>query len=132
MSDNEKEMSFWDHLEEFRWTLIRIIIALVVLTIVGLIVIPHIFDPIILAPKSSDFVTYRFFEKASEYIPFLPDFSAETFNVEILNLNMTSQFMTYISTSFAFAFLFAIPYLLYEVWRFVSPALYENEAKVIK
>ncbi len=132
MSDNEKEMSFWDHLEEFRWTLIRIIIALVVLTIVGLIVIPHIFDPIILAPKSSDFVTYRFFEKASEYIPFLPDFSAETFNVEILNLNMTSQFMTYISTSFAFAFLFAIPYLLYEVWRFVSPALYENEAKGIK
>ena len=132
MSENEKEMSFWEHLEEFRWTLIRIIIALVLFSIVGLIIMPLIFDLVILAPKSSDFITYRFFEKAREYIPFLPDFSAESFTVEILNINMTSQFMTYISSSFAFAFLFTIPYLLYEVWRFISPALYENEVKGIK
>ena len=70
----EKEMSFWDHLEEFRWTIIRILITLVVLSLVGFIVVPRIFDSIILAPRSSDFITYRFFEKASQYIPFLPDF----------------------------------------------------------
>ena len=67
-------MSFWDHLEEFRWTIIRILITLVVLSLVGFIVVPRIFDSIILAPRSSDFITYRFFEKASQYIPFLPDF----------------------------------------------------------
>lgn len=128
----EREMSFWDHLEEFRWTLIRIIGALLVLTIVGFIIIPSIFDTIILAPRSSDFVTYRFLEEAGKYIPFLPDFSAESFDVKMLNINMTTQFMTYISTSFAFAILFTIPYILYELWRFVSPALYDNEAKGVK
>jgi sec-independent protein translocase protein TatC len=128
----EKEMSFWDHLEEFRWTIIRILITLVVLSLVGFIVVPRIFDSIILAPRSSDFITYRFFEKAGQYIPFLPDFSADSFNISLLNINMTTQFMTYISTSFAFAVLFSIPYIIYEVWRFISPALYENEAKGVK
>ncbi|MDD4631567.1 twin-arginine translocase subunit TatC [Proteiniphilum sp. UBA5510] len=128
----EKEMSFWDHLEEFRWTLIRIIIAVIVFSIVGFILIPHIFDTIILAPRTSDFVTYRFLDKASRFIPFLPDFSAESFNVNILNINMTTQFMTYISTSLAFGVLCTIPYILYEIWKFVSPALYANEAKGIK
>jgi len=128
----EKEMSFWDHLEEFRWTLIRIAIAVSVLTVVGLIIMPKIFDEVILAPRSSDFITYRILENASKYIPFMPDFSAESFNVTILNINMITQFMTYISTSFAFAVLFSIPYILYEIWRFVSPALYENEIKGVK
>lgn len=128
----EKEMSFWDHLEEFRWTIIRIIGAVLVFTVAGLILIPKIFDQVILAPRSSDFVTYRFFEKAGEYLPFLPDFSADAFNVELLNINMTTQFMTYISTSLAFGLLLTIPYILFELWRFVSPALYENEAKGVK
>lgn len=125
-------MSFWDHLEEFRWTLIRIIIAVVTFSIAGFILIPRIFDNVILAARSSDFVTYRFLEKAGEYIPFLPDFSAQAFEVEILNISMTTQFMTYISTSLAFGVLCTIPYILYELWKFVSPALYENEAKGVK
>ena len=125
-------MSFWDHLDELRGHLIRIILALVILTIVGLIIVPKIFDSIILAPRSSNFVTYRFFEKMGEYIPFLPDFSGDSFSVTMLNINMTTQFMTYISTSFAFAVIFAIPYLFYEIWKFVSPALFENETKNIK
>jgi sec-independent protein translocase protein TatC len=125
-------MSFWDHLEEFRWTLIRIIAALMVLTVVWLIITPYIFDSIILAPRSSDFVTYRFFENAGRYIPFLPDFSGEAFNVKMLNINMGTQFMTYISSSFAFAVLFTIPYILFELWRFIGPALYEKEAKGMK
>mgnify|MGYP003797727261 CR=1 FL=1 len=129
---SEKEMSFWDHLEEFRWTLIRIIIGIAVFTVVGLINMPKIFDSVILAPRSSDFVTYRFLENASKYIPFMPDFSAQSFNVKILNINMTTQFMTYISTSFAFAILLSIPYVLYQIWKFVSPALYENEIKGVK
>ncbi len=129
---SKDEMSFWDHLDELRRHLIRIVVALTVLTIVGLIIIPKIFDTIILAPTSSAFITYRFFEKGGEYLPFLPDFSADSFSVSILNINMTTQFMTYLSTSFAFAVLFSIPYLFYEIWKFVSPALYENETKNIK
>ena len=52
--------------------------------------------------------------------------------MEILNISMTTQFMTYISTSLAFGVLCTIPYILYELWKFVSPALYENEAKGVK
>ena len=129
---SKDEMSFWDHLDELRAHIIRIVVALLALTTVGLIIIPKIFDTIILAPTSSDFITYRIFEKGGEYIPFLPDFSADSFSVSILNINMTTQFMTYISTSFAFAVLIAIPYLFYEIWKFISPALYENETKNIK
>lgn len=128
----EKEMSFWDHLEEFRWTIIRIFIAVISFSVIGFIIIPRIFDSVILAASSSDFVTYRFFEMASEYMPFLPNFSADAFSVEMLNINMTTQFMTYISTSLMFGVLCTIPYILYELWRFVSPALYENEAKGVK
>lgn len=129
---SKDEMSFWDHLDELRGHIIRIILALVILTAVGLIIVPKIFDSIILAPRNSDFITYRIFERLGEYIPFLPDFSADAFSVTILNINMTTQFMTYISTSFAFAVLLSIPYLFYEVWKFVSPALYENETKNIR
>lgn len=125
-------MSFWDHLEEFRWTLIRIIAIVVLFTIVGFIVTPYIFDSVILAAKSSDFVTYRLFEKAHQLLPFLPSFSADEFSVEILNINMTTQFMTYISSSFAIGILFSIPFIMYQLWRFVSPALYENEIRGVK
>lgn len=125
-------MSFWDHLEEFRWTLIRMIVSVLVLAIAGFIFIPYIFDSVILAPSSSDFITYRFLEKAGKVVPFLPDFSAKSFNIELLNINMTTQFMTYISTSIAFGVLLAIPYILFELWRFISPALYENETKGVK
>lgn len=129
---SKDEMSFWDHLDELRGHIIRVAIALIVLTLVGLLIIPSIFDSVILAPISSDFITYRIFEKGAEIIPFFPDFSSESFSVSILNINMTTQFMTYLSTSFGFAVLFGLPYLFYEAWRFVSPALYENETKNIK
>lgn len=125
-------MSFWDHLEEFRWTIIRIIVAVLVFSVIGFIIIPKIFDSIILAPCSSEFITYRFFELGGKYIPFMPDFSTDSFAVELLNINMITQFMTYISSSLMFGVLCVIPYILYEVWRFISPALYENEAKGVK
>lgn len=126
---SEKEMSFWDHLEEFRGTLFRIIGILTAFTVVALIFMPKIFDTAILGPSSSNFITYRFFENASKYIPFLPDFSADKFNVEILNITMTSQFTTYLSSSFAFAFLIALPFLIYQLWMFIRPALYKNEIR---
>lgn len=128
----EKEMSFWEHVEAFRWSIIRVLIAVSVCTLAGLIVVPYLFDSVILAPSSSDFITYRFFEKAGDFLPFLPDFSADTFSVKILNINMTTQFMTYMSSALTLGLLVSIPYILYEVWRFVSPALYENETRSVK
>ena len=60
---------------------------------------------------------------------FLPDFSNDDFAVEIININVASQFLTHISTSFWFALVLMFPYLIFEVWRFVQPALFENERR---
>ena len=125
-------MSFWDHLEELRWVFMRVGIAILVFTIIGFILTPMFFEPVVMAATSSDFWTYRFFEWFTESIPFLPNFVVEEFEVQVITLGLTTQFMTLIKISLMFGFLCTIPYILYEIWRFISPALYANEAKGVK
>ena len=67
-------MSFWDHLEELRWTLFRSILALFVFAIAGFSVMPWLFDNVVMAPCSSDFIVYREMCKISSHFSFLPDF----------------------------------------------------------
>ena len=126
------EMSFWDHLEEFRWTLFRVIFALLIFTVGGFFVMPYLFDTVILKPCFGDFYTYRWMCKVSSVVPFLPDFCDQHFYINIVNLNLTTQFFTHMSTSFWLAFLLTFPYLVYEIWKFISPALYPNEKKSVK
>lgn len=128
----EQEMSFWDHLEELRWTLLRVIIALFVFTILGLAVMPYLFDHVIMAPCSSDFIIYKWMCNISSQFSFVPDFCDDNFHVDVVNIKLASQFFTYMTSSFWFALLLAFPYLMFEVWRFVSPALYENERKNVR
>ena len=61
----------------------------------------------------------------------LPDFSNDHFSVELININVASQFLTHISTSFWFALVLIFPYLTFEIWRFVQPALFDNEKKSV-
>lgn len=125
-------MSFWDHLEELRWVFLRVGIAILAFSIIGFILTRMVFDSVVLAATSSDFITYRFFARLTEFIPFLPDFELDEFSVEMINLGLVTQFMTWVKVSLMFGFLCTIPYILYEVWRFISPALYVNEAKGVK
>lgn len=125
----EKEMSFWDHLEEFRWTLIRSFAALFIFAIVGFIVMPYLFENVILAPTKPDFIFYRALCKVSSHLSILPDFCDETMQIQIFNIKMATQFFTHMSTSFWLALLLTFPYLVFEIWKFISPALYENEKK---
>jgi sec-independent protein translocase protein TatC len=129
---SEKEMSFWDHLEELRWVFLRVGIAILAFSIIGFILTRMVFDSVVLAATSSDFITYRFFARLTEFIPFLPDFELDEFSVEMINLGLVTQFMTWVKVSLMFGFLCTIPYILDEVWRFISPALYVNEAKGVK
>ena len=128
----QEEMSFWDHLEELRWTLFRCGIALVVFTIGALIINIYLFHPVILGPTEGDFILYRVLCKLTSSIPFMPDFCDPTFKPDIFNVNLTSPFFVYVSTSFWMAFLVTFPYLIIELWKFIKPALYENEKKNIK
>lgn len=125
-------MSFWDHLEVLRWSVVRVFIVILVFLVAWFAMLPHIFNSFILGPTSSNFFLYRHLSRLSGLAGFLPDLGNEDFNVEIINIHVTSQFMTHISTSFCLAFVCAFPYLVYEVWRFISPALYESESKRFK
>lgn len=128
----QQEMSFWDHLEEFRWTIFRSIIALLIFTILAFMAMPYIFDDYILAPSRSNFALYEYLCKVSTYMPFVPDFCDQEFNIQIININMTTQFFRHMSTSFWVALILTFPYLVFEVWRFIKPALYENEKKSMR
>jgi sec-independent protein translocase protein TatC len=127
-----QEMTFWDHLEELRWMLFRVIIALVIFAIAGFTFMPWIFENILLAPAKSDFFLYEYMCKLSQIAPFLPDFCDESFSVDMINIDLTAQFFRHLSTSGWVALVLICPYILFELWRFVSPALYENEKKNIR
>ena len=124
-------MSFWDHLEELRWSLMHVVVVLVIFLVGWFAIMPDIFNDFVLGPTNSDFFLYRYLAKLSNLGGIFPDFSSDHFAVQIININVASQFMTHISTSLWFAFISAFPYLVYEMWKFVSPALYPNEKKYI-
>lgn len=124
----EGAMSFWDHLEVLRWALFRSACVLAVVMVGTFIAMPYIFDRFILAPTSNEFFTYRWLNKIGGSIVSLsPDF-----NVQIININVASQFMTHISTSISMAAIIAFPYFLWEIWKFIEPALFEDEIKHLR
>lgn len=127
-----QEMSFWDHLEELRWVLLRVVIALIVFAVGAFIVMPWLFDNVIMAPTRSDFFLYQWICEITRKIPFIPDLSEQQFNVDMISIGMAEQFFRHISTSFWVALILLLPYILFEIWKFISPALYENEKKSVR
>ena len=123
------EMSFWDHVDELRKTLLKIGGVLVVFAIGFFIYMPDIFDNVILAPCRGDFVLYRLFERITTGIPGLPQFTTEGFKVDLINIQLASQFFIHMTTSLWFALVFAFPVVIWLLWKFIKPALYENERK---
>ena len=85
-----------------------------------------IFDDFVLGPTSSDFFLYRWLSG----LPFF-NFADKSFHVDIININVASQFMTHITTSFWFSLVLIFPYLIFEIWKFIRPALFKNEKKSI-
>lgn len=122
----DASLTFWEHLEVLRWSIFRVAIVVFVAMIVLFIAMPHLFTHFVLGPTTSQFFLYRWLSSLGS-LPFLPDFSAGTFKVDIININVASQFLTHISTSFWFALIVSFPYLVFEAWRFIAPALYESE-----
>ena len=114
MSDTPQ--TFWGHLDELRWVLLRSL-AVVVIVAVALFCLKEWLFAIVLAPHSGDFITYRLM-------------GAEPFSIDLINTALTEQFMTHMRVAFYGALLFALPYVLYELFRFVSPGLYASERRV--
>jgi len=124
----EKEMSFWEHLDELRWNLVRSIVAVVVLGIVAFIFKDFIFDRIILAPIRQDFLTTRLLCGFSDYVG-IPSLCLDNSNLEIINIKMSGQFLTHMYISIMAGVILAFPYILHEIWSFIRPALKPTEQK---
>lgn len=131
MKDNEG-INFWEHVEALRWLIIRVFIVMMISIVLFFIYMPHLFDLFILAPSKADFILYDVLCKLNGYVSVLPEFCNMNFHVEIVNINLASQFLTHMSLSFWLSFTLSFPYLIWEVWRFLSPALYPQEKKNIK
>jgi len=129
----ERELSFWDHLDVLRWLIVRVVIAWVILAVGFFIIMPDFFDKIILAPCYNDFVFYDCLRWIGQTLHLDdPFFSQDGFEVHLQNINLASQFFVHITTSFLMAVVVTAPYLVYEIWRFVRPALYPNELKGVR
>ena len=130
--NSEKQMSFLDHLEELRWLLIRSSIFIILGAIVAFIFSDFIFNTIIFGPKDSSFITYQFFCEVAKTFNFEGGFCSKELPFEIQNRTMEGQFSVMIWTSITAGFIIAFPFLLWELWKFISPALYSNEKKNAK
>ena len=108
-------LTFWDHLDVLRSSLIRMGVVVVVLAVAAFCLKDVLFS-IVLAPRSSDFVTYRLL-------------GVEPFSSHLMNTGLTEQFMIHMRTAIYAGLLVASPYVLYELFRFVSPGLYQNERR---
>lgn len=127
MSDSQ-QLTFWDHLDVLRGSLIKMIAAVLVCAVVAFLLKQQLFS-IILAPQDSGFVTYRVLERISEAV--VPGVLTEgkAFNVQLINTGLAQQFILHIKTAFSMGFLCSLPYVLYILFRFISPALYQQERK---
>jgi len=126
VKEKEKVMTFWDHLDELRMHIVRSLIAVVVLAVIAFLNRHIIFDYIILAPSSSDFITNRVLCWVGRHLS-LDALCITDMKLQIINIKMSGQFLTHMYISIVTGFILAFPYILWEIWRFVQPAMYENE-----
>lgn len=131
MEDSEKEMTFLDHLEELRWHIIRAAVAVLLVSVVAFVWKDIVFN-ILFAPKRGDFVTYRMFCSVGHFFGFESDFCNSELPFTIQSRTMAGQFSAHIWTSIWTGIVVSFPYLLYELWKFISPGLYENERRLAK
>ena len=115
------DKTFWGHVEVFRWMLIRCVIVVFGLAVVAFCYKDFVFERLILAPCDSNFATYKLLSGIG--------LVANVGQIELININLASQLMTHLSISFYLALVVAFPYLIVELWLFVSPALYKSERR---
>ena len=130
MNTNDKEMSFLDHLEIFRWHLIRSAIAILFFAMIAFIFKDIVFDIILLGPKDPNFTTYKALCAISQYFGLDDALCLRESPFILMNISMSGQFSTHITTSILAGLTVAFPYILWEFWSFVKPALHANESRM--
>ncbi len=121
MTTNNSELSFWEHLDELRGCIVRIGVAVIVCSILAFCFKDLLFS-IVLAPKNADFLTYRLFAWMGAEV--------ENFSVNLINTELAEQFLIHVKIAFFAGTLLVSPYILFLLFRFISPALYSSERRV--
>ena len=106
-------MTFWDHLDELRGVIVRMLLVIMLVAIVAFVMKDELFT-VVLAPRTSDFITYRLM-------------GVEPFEIHLMNTGLTEQFMVHLKTAVYAGVLVASPYIIYLLFGFVAPALYDKE-----
>jgi sec-independent protein translocase protein TatC len=127
--EGDTEMSFLDHLEALRWHIVRSVVMILVFFIIALFAKKWIFDVFIFGPTHDDFITYRALCKLSTYLGLGDLICMKGIRIDFINTELAGQFMMHIKISFLTGFICAFPFLIWEVWRFVKPGLYETESR---
>ena len=122
------EMTFWEHLTELRKRLFRMILAWFVMTVIAFIYSRFIFDKILLAPKEPDFITYKWLCQLGKLIH-ADSLCLPPMSLSIINLNLSGQFMTDMTVSMFAGLIIGSPFIIYQLWQFIMPALYAKERR---
>lgn len=125
----EAEMSFFGHINVLRWHLIRAAVVILVCTTLAFVYYDFIFNTLIMGPKNPNFWTYRMMCTLSERFQLGADFCIKEIPFNIINTEMAGQFTLQLNSALIFGLITGFPYLLWEIWRFVKPALHEKERK---
>ncbi len=128
-SSKKAEMSFVDHLEELRWHIIRCLIAVVIIAIVIFLNIQWVFDNIISGPINPNFVSYKALCDFSHFLHLGDTLCLPPININMQTTTFGGQFFSSFTIAFMGGFIGAFPYIFWEIWRFVKPALKENETR---
>jgi len=127
--DTKSEMSFLQHLESLRWHLVRSAIGIVLLASAFFYYKEFVFGTIIFGPMQADFLTYRALCKVSHLAGLGDSLCMQNISFELVSLDLSGQFTTHIWVSLIGGLMAGSPYVLWELWRFVRPALHEKERK---
>lgn len=119
------DMTFWEHLDVLRNSLIKIVLAVVICGLVAFFFKDTMFY-VILAAKDTTFVTYRWFNEICRLMHLQ---TMDQFSIKLINTGLAEQFIIHMKTSVCAGFLLASPYVVYQLFRFISPALYDRERK---
>ena len=111
-------MSFWDHLDVLRGPLFRSALSVLLVSIVMFCFKNFLFEKIILAPSRPDFFLYKIL--------------GGNVSMQLINTEVSAQFFVHLKVSFICGFVIAFPYIIYEIWKFIAPALYDNEMRSVR
>ena len=129
--EEEEGMSFLDHLEALRWHLLRSVAAILIFTVLAFLAKSIVFGQIILGPSKIDFFTYRILCQIGNSLG-ITALCIDELPFTIQSRQMTGQFSMHMTSSFVVGFIAAFPYVFWEVWRFISPGLYDQEKNAAK